>query len=120
MMTTDEFAQHYEACWLELSAQYPQLSKPTYMFRKMRTALGRAHYTQGKITFNPLLLEMNEAEAKHVIFHELSHFVCPHHKREFYDVLDEFDPLHKANMEKAGGERLQKLQELCNTLKLNN
>lgn len=48
---------------------------------------------------------------QHVIFHELCHIIYPNHRREFYDLLDRFDPTHQHQDERANS-RIEKMEEM--------
>ncbi len=106
--------EEFNNCFTIFQASFPQLTKPNLKVRKMRS-WGYCAYTNNIIALNSKLINCSPDFVRHVIFHELCHLVYPNHKREFYDLLKQFDPLQQAEDIKVSAraraleEKMQKL-----------
>ena len=67
--------------------------------------------TPAKISLSKALAKMPLKFQQHVIFHELCHIIYPNHRREFYDLLDCFDPTHRHQDERTNS-RIEKMEEM--------
>lgn len=66
--------------------------KPKVLIRKMKTLWGSSSPHNGTITLNFYLLKARKPCIEYVILHELIHFLCPYHDRQFYDFLTLYMP----------------------------
>lgn len=104
--------KEYDYCWEIFSRQFPELAKPKLYVRKMRQKWGLCvQGVQTHITLNRSLTKTTDVEfVHHVIFHEMSHLLQPNHKREFYDLLKQFDTLQIRENEKIN-QRAERLRQ---------
>ena len=58
----------------------------------MKTLWGSSSPHNGTITLNFYLLKARKPCIEYVILHELTHFLFPHHNRQFYDFLTLYMP----------------------------
>ena len=106
--------REYDYCWEIFSRQFPELAKPKLCVRKMRQKWGVCvQSVQTHITLNRCLQTAEVEFVRHVIFHEMCHLLHPNHKREFYDLLKQFDTLQMRENEKINqkAERLRQRAE---------
>ena len=69
-----------------------------------------------KIIINVTIGSQSTEVIRHVIFHELCHLIHFNHSREFYDALDELDPLHRKRNGACLEKRLHNLENLIETI----
>lgn len=102
--------EEFDACWEIFHLRFPDLQKPKLRIRSLCKAWG---ICKGKtfITLNSNLENAKVDFVRHVIFHEMCHLVYHHHKREFYDLLKQFDPLQQKEDSKKQ-KRLDDLKKL--------
>ncbi len=110
--------KEYDYCWEIFSRQFPELEKPKMYVRKLKRALGWCCYTNPPhITLNRSLTKTTNVEfVRHVIFHEMSHLLQPNHKREFYDLLKQFDTLQIRENEKIN-HRVERLKQRAEAIR---
>ena len=60
---------------------------PTVCVKKMRTLWGSCSRNNQKINLNFYLYKASVPCVEYVILHELTHFLYPHHDRDFYDFI---------------------------------
>ena len=80
--------------------------------------IGGRTASNGKITINVTIGNQSTEVIRHVIFHELCHLIHLNHSREFYDTLDELDPLHRKRNGAYLEKRLQNLENLTETINI--
>lgn len=103
--------KEYDYCWEIFSRQFPELAKPKLYVRKMRQKWGLCvQGVQTHITLNRCLQTAETEFVRHVIFHEMCHLLHPNHKREFYDLLKQFDTLQMRENEKIN-QRTERLRQ---------
>ena len=107
--------EYYDECWAVFHPHFPQLAKPKLTIRKMQRAWGVCH-EQTRITLNRNLENAKPNFVRHVIFHEMCHLIHPHHKRDFYDLLKQFDPLQQKENQKID-KRVAALRALADEFK---
>lgn len=61
---------------------------PTLAVRKMNRRWGSCYPDKGQVLINSELIKAPKDCINYVVLHELIHFKYPHHKREFYQMLD--------------------------------
>ncbi len=89
-----DLQKEYDYCWKIFSRRFPELAKPKLYVRKMRQKWGVCvQGVQTHITLNRCLQTAEVEFVRHVIFHEMCHLLHPNHKREFYDLLKQFDAM---------------------------
>ena len=71
-----------------------------------------------KITINVTIGSQSTEVIRHVIFHELGHLIHFNHSREFYDALDELDPLHRKRNGAYLEKRLHNLENLIESINI--
>ncbi len=102
----------FEDCWNKFSAEFPHIPHPIMRIGKNKKTWGLCYgCTPAKISLNKALANMPLKFQQHVIFHELCHIIYPNHRREFYDLLDRFDPTHQHQNERANS-RIDKMEEM--------
>ena len=105
--------EEFDYCWAIFHPHFPHLEKPELHIRKMPGAWGCCG--ANGITLIPLLQDTQTDFVRHVIFHEMCHLVFPNHKREFYDLLKQFDPMQKEEDSKRQ-KRLYELERLIDEI----
>lgn len=80
-----------------LDRQYPiirnhGISKPAIFVRKMKTLWGSCGRKSDRINLNYYLYKAPVPCIEYIVFHELAHFVYPHHNKDFYDFLTIYMP----------------------------
>ena len=89
-----DLQKEYDYCWKIFSRRFPELAKPKLYVRKMRQKWGVCvQGVQTHITLNRCLQTAEVEFVRHVLFHEMCHLLHPNHKREFYDLLKQFDAM---------------------------
>ena len=107
----------FSYCWSIFSARHPAVPYPNVEVTLLLPHIGGQTSANGKITLNVMLGDMSTDSIRHVIFHELCHLIHFNHSREFYDALDELDPLHQKRNGAYLEKRLQNLENLIETIK---
>lgn len=105
-------------CWPIFSAKHPDVPRPNVAVKKLVPHIGGRTSSSGEITLNVSLGKMSTDTIRHVIFHELCHLIHLNHSREFYDALDELDPLHQKRNGAYLEKRLQNLENLTETINI--
>lgn len=102
----------FEDCWNKFSAEFPHIPHPIMRIGKNKKTWGLCyHYTPARISLSKRLARTTLEFQQHVIFHELCHIIYPNHRREFYDLLDRFDPTHQNQTDRTN-ERLARMEEM--------
>lgn len=102
----------FEDCWKIFSAHFPHLQQPVMRIGRNKKTWGICyHSTPTRISLSKRLARTTLEFQQHVIFHELCHIIYPNHRREFYDLLDRFDPTHH-NQTGRTNERLARMEEM--------
>lgn len=102
----------FEDCWNKFSAEFPHIPHPIMRIGKNKKTWGLCyHYTPARISLSKRLARTTLEFQQHVIFHELCHIIYPNHRREFYDLLDRFDPTHQNQTDRTN-ERLTRMEEM--------
>lgn len=102
----------FEDCWNKFSAEFPHIPHPIMRIGKNKKTWGICYrYTPARISLSKQLARTTLEFQQHVIFHELCHLVYPNHRREFYDLLDRFDPTHQRQDERTNS-RIEKMEEM--------
>lgn len=75
----------------------PLINRPInhISFKHMRTRWGSCNHKKGYINLNLNLIAKKREFIEYVVLHELAHLVYPHHKKEFYDLIESFMPDYK-------------------------
>jgi len=68
------------------------VEKPKVMVKKMSTLWGSCSKKMGRINLNFYLYKASPPCIEYVILHELTHFIYPHHNKDFYDFLTIYMP----------------------------
>lgn len=68
------------------------IEKPKIMVRKMTTLWGSCSRKTGRINLNYYLYKASLPCIEYVILHEMTHFLYPHHNKDFYDFLTIYMP----------------------------
>lgn len=105
-------------CWPIFSAKHPDVPRPNVAVKKLVPHIGGRTSSSGEITLNVSLGNQSTEVIRHVIFHELCHLIHLNHSREFYDALDELDPLHRKRNGAYLEKRLQNLENLTETINI--
>ena len=109
--------QEYDYCWTIFSRRFPELPKPKMYVRKMRQKWGVCvQAAESHITLNRCLQKSEVEFVRHVIFHEMCHLLHPNHKREFYDLLKQFDSLQIRENEKIN-QRVERLKQRAEAIR---
>lgn len=109
--------KEYDYCWEIFSRRFPELAKPKLYVRKMRKKWGLCvQGVQTHITLNRCLQTAEVEFVRHVIFHEMCHLLQPNHKREFYDLLKQFDTLQIRENEKIN-QRVERLKQRAEAIR---
>ena len=111
----------FNYCWPIFSAKYPSVPYPNVEVTLLPPEIGgMTIYTNPnrKITINVSIGSQSSEVIRHVIFHELCHLSHHNHSREFYDALDELDPLHQKRNGAYLEKRLQNLENLIEGIDL--
>jgi len=69
-----------------------KIAKPNISVKKMQTLWGSCSRTRGKVNLNYYLYKAPVPCIEYVILHELTHFLYPHHNKDFYDFLTIYMP----------------------------
>ena len=102
----------FEDCWKIFSAHFPHLQQPVMRIDRNKKTWGICyHSTPTRISLSKRLARTSLEFQQHVIFHELCHLVYSNHRREFYDLLDRFDPTHQNQTDRTN-ERLARMEEM--------
>ena len=109
---TEKILTEFNYCWPIFSARHPAVPYPNVEVTLLLPHIGGQTSANGKITLNVMLGEMSTDSIRHVIFHELCHLIHFNHSREFYDALDELDPLHRKRNGVYLEKRMQNLEKL--------
>lgn len=75
----------FDAVFKERFSDYKQ--RPALAVKKMKNSFGRAYVNKNLVTLNVFLASMPIEQIDYVAAHELTHFLCPHHQKGFYDEL---------------------------------
>ena len=105
-------------CWPIFSAKHPSVPYPNVEVTLLPPHIGGQTSANGKITLNVMLGDMSTDSIRHVIFHELCHLIHFNHSREFYNALDELDPLHRKRNGAYLEQRLHNLENLIESIDL--
>lgn len=91
---------------LEIFTHYIEIYEPyinkkinRICIRKMSSRWGSCNTKKGYINLNLNLIHKKENLIEYVVLHELTHLIYPHHKKEFYDFLENLMPDYR-NREK--------------------
>ena len=114
----ERILNEFTHCWSIFSARYPAVPCPDVEVVLMLPFIFGQTTANGKITLNVMMCDMSTDSIRHVIFHELCHLIHHNHSREFYDALDELDPLHRKRNGAYIKKRLQKLDNLVETINI--
>jgi len=68
------------------------IEKPKVVVKKMATLWGSCSRKTGRINLNFYLYKATRPCIEYVILHELTHFLYPHHDKNFYDFLTIYMP----------------------------
>lgn len=68
------------------------IEKPRVMVKKMTTLWGSCSKKTGRINLNYYLYKASVPCIQYVILHEMTHFLHPHHNKDFYDFLTIYMP----------------------------
>ena len=102
----------FEDCWKIFSAHFPHLQHPIMRIGRNKKTWGICyHCTPARFSLSKRLARTPLEFQQHVIFHELCHLIYPNHRREFYDLLDRFDPTHRHQDERTNS-RIEKMEEM--------
>ena len=105
-------------CWPIFSAKHPAVPCPNVEVTMLPPHIGGMTSSDRKITINLTIGSQSTEVIRHVIFHELCHLIHFNHSREFYDALDELDPLHQKRNGAYLEKRLQNLENLIETINI--
>ena len=109
--------KEYDYCWEIFSRRFPELAKPKLYVRKMRQKWGVCvQSVQTHITLNRCLQTAEVEFVRHVIFHEMCHLLHPNHKREFYDLLKQFDAMQISENELVN-KRVERLRQRAEAIR---
>ena len=68
---------------------------PLLKIRKMKSKWGVCNVTKKTITLNLELIKMQGKYLDYVIIHELSHLVYPNHSKNFWLLVEKYEPNYK-------------------------
>ena len=68
---------------------------PNLTIKKSKSRWGCCYYKENRIMLNLTLVHVSKDLIEYVIYHELCHFVCPNHSKDFHLLLQEFVPNEK-------------------------
>ncbi|MDD4796642.1 MAG: SprT family zinc-dependent metalloprotease [Eubacteriales bacterium] len=88
------FARAVDECLPALAAQ--RVPRPQIKLRDMKSRWGSCLVHKGVVTFNTRLLGYPYSVIRYVAAHELCHFVHPDHSADFYELLAQVEPCHRA------------------------
>ena len=114
----EKILTEFKSCWPIFSAKHPAVPCPNVEVKKLVPHIGGRTSSSGEITLNVSLGSQSTEVIRHVIFHELCHLIHFNHSREFYDALDELDPLHRKRNGAYLEKRLQNLENLIESIDL--
>ena len=114
----EKILTEFKSCWPIFSAKHLAVPCPNVEVKKLVPHIGGRTSSSGEITLNVSLGSQSTEVIRHVIFHELCHLIHPNHSREFYDALDELDPLHRKRNGAYLEKRLQNLENLIESIDL--
>lgn len=114
----EKILTEFNCCWPIFSAKHPSVPCPNVEVSLMPPNIGGRTASNGKITINETIGSQSTEVIRHVIFHELCHLIHFNHSREFYDALDELDPLHHKRNGAYLEKRLQNLENLIEGIDL--
>ena len=114
----EKILTEFNLCWPIFSAKHPDVPRPNVEVKKLVPHIGGRTSSSGEITLNVSLGRQSTEVIRHVIFHELCHLIHLNHSREFYNALDELDPLHQKRNGAYLEKRLQNLENLIEGIDL--
>ena len=114
----EKILTEFKSCWPIFSAKHPDVPRPNVEVSLLPPDIGGRTASNGKITINVTVGSQSTEVIRHVIFHELYHLIHFNHSREFYDALDELDPLHRKRNGAYLEKRLQNLENLIETINI--
>ena len=114
----EKILTEFAYCWPIFSAKHPDVPRPNVAVKKLVPHIGGRTSSSGEITLNVSLGSQSIEVIRHVIFHELCHLIHLNHSREFYDALDELDPLHRTRNGAYLEKRLHNLENLIESINI--
>lgn len=63
------------------------IARPSIVVKKMSTLWGSCSRSKNNVNLNYYLFKANVPCVEYVILHELTHFLYPHHNKDFYDFI---------------------------------
>ena len=109
---TEKILTEFNYCWPIFSARHPAVPYPNVEVTLLLPHIGGQTSANGKITLNVTIGKQSTEVIRHVIFHELCHLIHFNHSCEFYNALDELDPLHRKRNGVYLEKRMQNLEKL--------
>ena len=109
---TEKILTEFNYCWPIFSVKHPSVPCPNVEVKKLAPHVGGKTSASGKITLNVTIGKHSTEVIRHVIFHELCHLIHFNHSCEFYNALDELDPLHRKRNGVYLEKRMQNLEKL--------
>lgn len=76
---------------MELLKEY-NIEKPEFYVRNMKSRWGSCNNDKKRIGLNVQLMKADTGCIDKVVLHELIHFICFDHSKDFYDIMDKFMP----------------------------
>lgn len=75
--------------------KYYDVPYPKITIREMKSRWGSCRPDVAKITLNTLLITAPIEELEYVVIHEFAHLIQPNHSREFWKIVEQFEPRYK-------------------------
>lgn len=79
----------------ECLLSFPDLAKPTFNVRKVKSKWGSCSFNKQHLMFNTVLIMTPYENIKEVVFHELCHFYHHNHSKDFHALLEKVCPNHR-------------------------
>ena len=77
----------YQLLLKKYGIEYPEIE-----IKQMKSRWGYCIPTRNKVVFNLSLIKTPMCCIEYVVLHELSHFKCQNHSKNFYDFISIFMP----------------------------
>lgn len=93
----EEFIDFVNNEFLRVYSLFEQynIKKPVLKLRRMKSRWGSCNYVKGIITLSANLIYCTKEQINYVIIHEFSHLLVHNHSREFYNVVEKYEPDYK-------------------------
>ena len=89
------FSERLEICFNLFEEKIPF---PNLKIRTMKTRWGVCNKRDTSITLNAKLIKYDISDIDYVIIHELSHFICFDHSKDFWNIVAKYMPDYKKSV----------------------